>query len=287
MPMFDYVRAHSVEEAIGFLSDPRYVSRPLAGGTDILVQARRAPITFQRLVDVSRVPEMKVIERRGDEIYIGAAVTYTEIVESELLNAHAACLVEASRTVGGPAIANVATLGGNIANAAHCADGIPPLVCLDATAHVRGPAGARAAPVVELVAGQRQTTLQPNELITHFSFPVLPSGARSVFLKVGPRNAPTLARISVATAGALSQEGRIQFARVAPGVVFPRPRRCIEVENLLIGERPDAALCAKAGAKAAQVMIEIAGQHWSTNYDAIALRGLVARALRRTFQLEE
>ncbi len=283
MSAFDYVRAGSIEEAVALLGDPQWVSQPLAGGTDVMVQARHGPVHFQRLVDVSRIPEMKVIARHGDEIYIGAAVTYTEIMESRLLQETATCLVEAARLVGGPAIANAGTLGGNVGNAAACADGTPPLVCLDAVAHVRNLAGQHAVPVAELITGPHQTALQRGDLITHFTFPVAPAGARSVFLKLGRRNAQAISRLSVAAAGALGGNGRITFARLAPGSALSRLRRFTEVETMLIGEEPHQALFEAAGAQASHVMELATGRRWSTEYKEIALHGLVARALRAIF----
>ncbi len=283
MPLFDYARAKTVDEAVALLNDPRWVSRPLAGGTDLMVQVRHTPPTFQRLVDVTRIAEMKVIARQGDEICLGAAVTYTDVIESPLLQEHATCLVEASRLVGGPAIANAGTLGGNVGNGAACADGVPPLVCLDALAHIAHREGTRVVPVADLLVGPHQTALQPGDLITHFTFPVMPAGARSVFLKIGRRNAQAIARLNLAAAGRLSADGRIEFVRVVPGSALPRLRRFTEVEDMLIGERPSEALFDAAGAEASRVMVAETGRRWSTEYKEIALRALVSRALRYIF----
>ena len=126
MPKFDYVRAGSVREALKLLTEPGLTSRPLAGGTDVLVYVRHEKPPFDRVVDISRVPEMKVIERRGDEIVIGAAQSRSpRRLKAPLLQQVAACLVEACLTVGGPAIRNAGTLGGNVINAAACADSLP------------------------------------------------------------------------------------------------------------------------------------------------------------------
>ncbi|MFN3705164.1 MAG: FAD binding domain-containing protein [Thermoflexales bacterium] len=287
MPLFDYARASTIGEAIALLNDPRRVSRPLAGGTDLLVQARHTKPNFQRLVDVSRIPAMRSVACEEGEIRIGAAVTYTEVVESPLLCEHAACLVEAARLVGGPAIANTGTLGGNVGNGAACADGVPPLVCLDALAHVANSEGMRAVPVADLLLGPHQTALQPGDLITHFTFPLLPAGARSVFLKIGRRNAQAIARLNVAVAGRLSADGRIEFVRVVPGSALPRLRRFTEVEDMLLGERPSTALFEAAGAAASRVMVAATGWRWSTDYKTIALQALVSRALRQVFRMQE
>lgn len=281
MPRFDYVRANTVAQALQLLADPAHVSRPLAGGTDVLVLVRNEKPTFDRVVDISRVPEMKVIERRGDEIAVGAGVTFTEAAESPLLREFAAGLVEASLTVGGPAIRNAGTLGGNTVNAAACADSVPPLVCLDAVAHLRSLAGSRSLPVSEFIQGANRTGLQPGELLTHFTFAIPPDGTRHAFIKLGRRNAQAISRLSMAAAGRLDAQGRVDYVCLVPGAAMPRPQRFTEVEALLLGQTPDDALLAAAGRKTAEAMIAVTGRRWSTEYKEVAIQALAERALRR------
>jgi CO/xanthine dehydrogenase FAD-binding subunit len=280
MPRFDYVRARSVAEALQLLGDPERVSRPLAGGTDVVVYVRHEKPPFDRLVDISRIPEMKIIERRGDEIILGAAVTYTEAVESATLHEFA-CLVEACLSVGGPAIRNAGTLGGNVANAAACADSLPALVCLDAVAHLSSLTGQRSLLVSELVTGANRTGIQRGELLTYFTFSVLPPGARSAFTKLGRRNAQAISRLSMAAAGRTDARGRVDFVRLSPGAATPQPRLFTEVEAMLIGQEPIDTLLAAAGAKTAEVMIGVTGRRWSTQYKEVAIQALAERTLRR------
>jgi CO/xanthine dehydrogenase FAD-binding subunit len=280
MPRFDYVRARSVAEALQLLGDPERLSRPLAGGTDVVVYVRHEKPPFDRLVDVSRIPEMKIIERRGDEIILGAAVTYTEASESSVLQDFA-CLVEACLSVGGPAIRNAGTLGGNVANAAACADSLPALVCLDAVAHLSSLTGERSLLVSELVTGANRTGIQRGELLTHFTISDLPSGARSAFTKLGRRNAQAISRLSMAAAGRTDARGRVDFVRLSPGAATPQPRRFTEVEVMLLGQEPIDTLLAAAGAKTAEVMIGVTGRRWSTQYKEVAIQALAERTLRR------
>lgn len=281
MPRFDYVRAHTIEQALQLLADPAHVCRPLAGGTDVLVLTRHEQPTFDRAVDISKILEMKVIERRDDEVIVGAAVTFTEAAESPLLQAVAGCLVEASLTVGGPAIRNAGSLGGNTVNAAACADGVPPLVCLDAVAHLRSLTGARSLPVSTFIRGANRTELRPDELLTHFTFPVPPAGTRHAFIKLGRRNAQAISRLSMAAAGRLDAAGRIDYVRLVPGAAMSSPRRIAEVEEFLLGQLPDDALLAAAGQKTAEAMIAVTGRRWSTEYKEVAIQALAERALRR------
>lgn len=281
MPRFDYVRAHSVAEALRFLAEDGLVSRPLAGGTDVLVYIRHEKPPFDRLVDISRIPELKVIERRGDEVVIGAAVTFTEAAESRLLQETAGCLVEACLTVGGPAIRNTGTLGGNVANAAACADSLPPLACLDTVVHLRSLEGERALPLSEFVIGANRTSIRPAELLTHFTFIVPPADARHAFIKLGRRNAQAISRLSMAAIGRLDERGGVDAVRLSPGAAMPTPRRFDEVEAMLLGRTPTDELLAAAGAKTAEVMIAVTGRRWSTEYKEIAIQALAVRTLRR------
>jgi CO/xanthine dehydrogenase FAD-binding subunit len=288
MSRFDYVRAHSVAEAVALLGDPAHVSRALAGGTDLLVLIRHQKPAFDRVVDLTRVPELRRIERRPgergpaeDEIVIGAAATFTEIAESPVLQEFAAGLVEAALTVGGPAIRNMGTLGGNAINAAACADGVPSLVCLDATAYLAGVAGTRALPVSELVTGANRTAIRPGELLTHFTFPLPPAGARQAFTKLGRRNAQAISRLSMAAAGRLDEHGCVDYVRLVPGAAMPTPQRFVAVEEMLLARAPSGELLAAAGVKTAELMLEVTGRRWSTEYKEVAIQALAERTLRR------
>ncbi len=281
MPRFDYVRAGSVAEAVHLLAEPGVRSRLLAGGTDLLVYIRHEPPNFDRVVDIGRVPELKRIERRGDEVIIGAAVTFTEAAESALLQEVAPCLVEACLTVGGPAIRNTGTLGGNVANAAACADSLPPLTCLDAVAHLRSLVGERALPLDELIQSANRTAIRPDELLTHFTFLAPPADARQAFIKLGRRNAQAISRLSVAAIGRRDGQGRVDYVRLSPGAAMPVPRRLHEVEAMLLGQAPSDELLAAAGRRSAEAMIAVTGRRWSTEYKEVAIRALVEQALRR------
>ncbi len=281
MPRFDYVRAYSVAEALQLLGDPGRVSRLLAGGTDLLVLVRHEKPPFDRLVDIGRIPELKRIERRGDEVEVGAAVTFTQAAESALLREVAACLVEACLAVGGPAIRNTGTLGGNVANAAACADSLPAWACLDAVAHLSSLGGERCLPLNDFIQGANRTALQPGELLTHFTFPAPPAGVAAAFTKLGRRNAQAISRLSMAAMGRVDARGRVDYVRLAPGAAMPRPQRFTEVEALLLGQTPTDELLTAAGAKTAEVMIGVTGRRWSTEYKEIAIQALAERTLRR------
>jgi CO/xanthine dehydrogenase FAD-binding subunit len=280
MTRFAYVKPTSVDQAVGLLNEPGFISRPLAGGTDIMVYARQGQLWFDRLVDISDLPELTNIGRKGTRIEIGSAATFSAAAQNRLLWEVAPMLVQACESVGGPQIRNIGTIGGNIANAAACADTLPPLVCLGAIAHVKGVGGERSIPVTDFSSRPHKNALIGGELLTHVSFEAPPPGARSIFIKLGRRNAQSISRLSMAAIGQLDPDGYVDYVSVAPGAALPRTQRLFAVEAKLLGHRPTDDLLAVAAEQAADSMIEITGRRWSTDYKEIAIKALVERALR-------
>ena len=139
-----YVRPTSVSEAVTALMSGPGPVLPIGGGTDIMLdlqQGRHSPV--HTIVDLTEIPEMKILETRDDQLFIGAGVTVSRIARDPLAATHAQALTEACDLIGGPQVRNVATLGGNVAHALPAADGTIALMCLDAEAEVAGPDGNR------------------------------------------------------------------------------------------------------------------------------------------------
>jgi len=283
VPKFDYVRAGSVGEAVDLLNDPAYSSQPLAGGTDVLVYLHHQKQLYNRLVDISLLPELKILEREGDVIILGAGVTFTAVIESEILQAATPFLVEACRAVGGPQIRNMGTIGGNVVNAAACADSLPVLVCLDAVAHLRGPDGERQLPVSELVVKPNRTELNAGELLTHFTFDAPPPGVKTAFIKVGRRKAQAISRLTMAAMGRLKAGGIVDLVRITPGAATPQTVRFTQAEQLLLGHSPTDENLKAVARQVTDTMIEITGRRWSTEYKEPVIAVLAERALRRVF----
>ena len=283
MPTFDYVRPESLDQAIKLLGDSALVSHPLAGGTDVLVYMRQQGPTFERLVDIGLLPELKVIRLDGDVITLGAGVTFTEVIESDILQENTPFLVEACRTVGGLQIRNMGTIGGNVVNAAACADSLPVLVCLDAVAHLKSLGGERSLPVAELVTGPKRTHLKRTELVTHFTFDAPPKGVRTAFQKVGRRNAQAISRLTLAAMGRLDADGQVDFVRITPGAATPHTARFTRAEEMLLGQQPTQELLAAAGRQVADIMVDTTGRRWSTEYKEPVIAKLTERGLRRVF----
>ncbi len=283
MAKFDYVIAKTMDDAIHLLNETDIRSIPLAGGTDIYVALRVNPLWFDRLVDIRRIPEMSLISQNGDQISLGAAVTFSHAIQNPILQKAAPFLVEACKTIGGPAVRNCGTFGGNVSNAAACADSLPALICLEAVAHLRSPKGERRMKVEDLVSGPHETLIEKGELLTHFTFKVPPAHAKSCFIKIGRRKAQSISRLSIAVIGTVDQAGVVDYVRICPGAAVAKPMLFPEVQALILGKQPGVEIIETAADQLVAEMIQRTGRRWSTEYKEVTLKAITERALKKIF----
>lgn len=283
MEPFEYRRASSAAEAVALLNEPGLRSVPLAGSTDLVLLIKHGETHCDRIVDISLVPELHAIRQEGDCVVIGAAASFSEVIASPLVRATAPLLAQACRSVGAVQIRNMGTLGGNVANAAACADSLPALVCLNAVATVRIPDGEREWAVTDLISGPNRTLIPKGGLLTSLRYMIPAPGSRSVFLKLGRRNAMAISRLTIAALGRLDSEGRIAEARLVPGSAMPQILHFQAAEQFLLGKTPGRAVYEEAAQVGAEEMQRITGWRWSSEYKNPALIAMTVRALSQVF----
>ena len=238
-----YFRPRSLEEAVEVLAQRPGEVRPIAGGTDVLVKAKDGQQDPAALFDLTAVPELKGIEDRSDEVWIGGGVTHTEMMESPLLARFAPALPEACAVIGGPQIRNRGTLGGNLANASPAADTVPALYVADAVVELVSISARREVPITEFFLGPRRSVLASDELILGVRLPKR-TGLRATFLRLGQRQAQAISKVSLAMALTF-RDGRPEYVRVALGAVAPTVIRAFETERALMGGGYEALQRAK------------------------------------------
>ena len=200
----------------------------LAGGTDLMVAVNRGDLPVDHVVAIGRVPELRGWRREGDHLRLGAALTYTDLLQPDLAVLQPA-LAQAARSVGSPQIRNTGTLGGNVATGSPAGDTIPVLAALDAVLELRSASGTREMRLDEFVTGVKRTALEGGELIEAIRVPVL-DGPQE-FCKVGTRNAMVISVVSLALV--VDRSGRT--VRVGLGSVAPAPLRAAEAEAYIGG----------------------------------------------------
>jgi CO/xanthine dehydrogenase FAD-binding subunit len=278
MKPFEYIGCESIESAFGALDAYAGEVRILAGGTDLLLDLRR-PGGPKAIVDISRISSLRGITSAGGMVSVGPLTTHSELSRSDVIRQSAGFLAAAAGAVGSPQIRNRGTVGGNIMNAATCADTVPPLVALGAWLTLRSGQAERTIESEGFFERPYKTIAQTNEVLTSIRFAPLPPTARTAFVKLGRRNAVSIARLSVAAVLLRDAQGVITEARIVPGAALPVWKRVREAEAMLIGEKASGPLFAAVGRKVSEVMTGMTGRRWSTEYKEPVLAVLVRRAL--------
>src|ERR687895_2049946 len=171
-------------------------AKPIAGGTDVMVEMNFDHIRPPAMLDLTRVSELTEWGSVNGRLRIGAGVTYTRLIAE--LGDRLPGLAIASRTVGSPQIRNRGTVGGNLGTSSPAGDGLPPLFASGAEVELASIGGTRRVPIAEFITGPKRNGMAPDELIAAYWLP--PAGGPQQFSKIGTRNAMVIAVCSLGVA---------------------------------------------------------------------------------------
>jgi CO/xanthine dehydrogenase FAD-binding subunit len=273
------ISPRTLEEAYAALAaDPGGI-KLLAGGTDLFVLANAGLLDAERFLDLWALDELRGIIDEGDSVRLGALTTYTQLIRSPLVGAHAPALVEASRTVGAAQIQNRGTLGGNVVNASPAGDTLPVLAACDAVLEVGGPRGERLIPFHAFYTGYRRTVLAPDEILLAVRLPKPRPDERTFFFKVGTRRAQAISKVVLAlrinACGSSIREVAIGLGSLAPTVI-----RAPRTEALLRRTELTPDLARQAQLLLTQEVMPIDDLRSTAHYRRTVTGNLLARALR-------
>ncbi|MCU1428259.1 MAG: putative xanthine dehydrogenase FAD-binding subunit [Actinomycetia bacterium] len=258
----------------------------LAGGTDVMVDVNEGRRRPEHVVCLRRVETLRARSVENGTLVLGAATTYTELLEPEIA-AVAPAITDAARTVGSPQIRNAGTIGGNLATASPAGDTLPVLLALGASVEIDGPAGRRRIALQDFLVGPKRSALEPGDLMIAVRIPI--RRGPQEYLKVGTRNAMVIAVASLAlvvdldarTVGiGLGSVGPTAFLAAA-AAEWLTPRLVWADDRVSLPQAADAATFAGLVAAAAQPIDD----HRSTaRYRTHAIEVMASRALRRAVQ---
>jgi carbon-monoxide dehydrogenase medium subunit/xanthine dehydrogenase FAD-binding subunit len=286
MISYEFLTTQKIEEALNYLDKFSKVHL-LAGGTDLLVNLYKESLRlpdFDYLLDISNIPELKVINSMNNFIEIGSLVTHSRLIKEPLIKNNFPVLMEAARTIGSTQIRNRGTIGGNIVNASPAADLLPPLIALRVEVELTSRKGKRVLPLEEFLAGPYKTKLQTNELLTKIIIPLLGDNYYTDFQKIGRRKALSIARLSLALVTKIDKEGVFQDTRVVPGSATPYPQSLPETEKAINGQSIFNIDLKEIGKITSKEMVSITGERWSTPYKKPAIAVLIKRALKKIIE---
>jgi CO/xanthine dehydrogenase FAD-binding subunit len=202
-------------------------AKPIAGGTDVMVELNFDHIRPSGMLDLTRVPELTEWGPDDGRLRVGAGVTYTRLIAE--LGDRLPGLAIASRTVGSPQIRNRGTIGGNLGTASPAGDGLPPLFASAAEVELASTIGTRRVPIAEFVTGPKRNCMAPDELIAAYTLPA--AAGPQQFAKIGTRNAMVIAVCSLGLA--LWPDERRVTACI--GSAGPTPIRATDAEAFIAG----------------------------------------------------
>ena len=232
----------TLADALALMADEKTRGRPLAGGTDLMVQWESGVLPMpQRAISVKHLPELHTIEASGTDVVLGAAVTHMAIRRSAVVQAGLPSLVDAAATIGGFQIQTMGTIGGSVANASPAGDLAPSLMITDGQVVVASVRGERSIPVTEFWTDYRKTAMQPDEIIVRFVLPKIAAGEHEIWRKLGPRQAQAISKVMGSCRGRIV-DGVVESFKVAIGSIAATCIRLRDVEKWIVGQPVNATV---------------------------------------------
>jgi len=278
MPPAAYHAPETVAQAVALLAgDPD--SRPLAGGTDLIVQMRSGRVAPSAVVDLKRIAGMIGVRAHGGGFAIGAATPCTALKNDAALVEAWPGVVEAANLIGSVQVRNRATMAGNLCNASPAADSVPALIAAGATCLIAGPNGEREIAVEALPQGPGRTALASGEFVLEIRLPARPAGGGDAYLRAIPRTEMDIAVVGAGVALVIGADGICTSARIAVGAVAPTALLVEDAGAALVGTSLDDAALARMTDAVRAACRPIADKRGSVEYRTHMAGVLAVRAV--------
>lgn len=248
-----------------------------AGGTDLTIKLENRKIKVSHIINLKSLKELEYTTAT-ETVCIGALTTIRQLETSALIKEEFPLLAQAAHALGSWQVRTLATLGGNLANAAPSAETATPILVLNGTITVSGRDGARKIPAAEFFLGPGKTALKQGEILTEVELPKLGSGYKSIYLKHSLRRSMDIALVGVACVLRLEGDKCLE-ARIGLGAVAPTPIRAPKTEHFLSNKALTEELVDEASRLAAEECKPIDDIRATASYRRELVQVLVKQAL--------
>ncbi len=285
LPKFDFHEPKTKEEACDILKEFGLKAKPIAGGTDLLVNMKRKLISPIHLVSLSKIDELQGIEWSDKRVKIGACLNIAEIAESENIKKKLSALGAGAGALGSPLIRNLATIGGNLGSARPAADTPPSLIAYNAKVVLKSSTAERVVSLDKFFKAPGFTEIRTDEILTEIIIDIPDGYSGAGYINLGARKAQDCNIVNVASFIFMENpNGIIKTARIVMGCVGPTPLRAGDAETILIGEKPSDKLFEKAAKIAASECAPIDDFRASAAYKRAMIEALTKRTLNAAFK---
>jgi carbon-monoxide dehydrogenase medium subunit len=278
---FDYLVAHSIEEAVGLLDQHGEDAKILAGGQSLIPLIRFRLARPSVLVDINRVPGLEYVQEADGTLHIGTMTREAELDSSSLIRNRYPILYDTSTMVADPVVRNWATVGGNLAHADPANDHPATMLALGARIVAVGPAGERELPIESFFTDiPFETALHSNEMLKEIRVPAPVQGSGGAYFKL-ERKVGDYAIAGVAAYITLDGSGNVSYAGIGLTNVGQVPIKARAAEQSLLGKPLDDASIHQAADLAAAASQPTSDTRGPAEYKRGMVRTLTVRALRK------
>ena len=278
MRRFELALPESLDDCLRLLAQRGPETKLLAGGTDLLPQMKNGVVIPKRVIDLSGVARVKILECDAKGLRIGSAVPARQVEQDTRVRDTYTAVAESAALLGSVQVRNLASVGGNICNAAPSADMAPPLIAMEAQAVIAGPKGERRVPLSDFFTGVRKTVVGPDELLVEIFVPAPGPHSGGCYIRHTPRRELDIAVVGVSSQVTIAN-GVCAKARIALAAVAPTPVRATAAEATLEGKPLTPELIERAADLAGQAAKPISDQRGSADFRRHLVRVLTRRTL--------
>jgi len=285
MRSFDMYVPENLPDLLNYLDAHQSGVHLIANGSDLINRIQRRQVNPKTLVDLSGLNEFNYVKKEGSVIRIGALTTISDLIDSPAIDSRHEVFREVTAKFGGPAIINVATVGGNICAASSSEDLLPVLLVLEAEVRVRSIHGERVMRLEDFLKGKRATDLRPNEILVETMFKALDGQSACGFEKTGMRNSLIIAFVNLAVyLKAEKKTKRVEEVLIALNRVSGKiPERAKRTEERIRGqvlsaEAVEAAVSALRSELKLSSDFRVSGEY-RTDVASVLLRRTLGRCM--------
>ncbi|NQT64586.1 MAG: molybdopterin-dependent oxidoreductase, partial [FCB group bacterium] len=254
----------------------------LAGGTDMIIELRMKT-GKQTLLDISHLYDLKNIRVTENDVSIGSGCTFSQILSNKEIQKYFPMLTKACSTIGSLQIRNKGTIGGNIVNAAPCADSFPPLIVYNAEFILSSKNGTRRIPADEFIIKNYKTQLNSEEILTEVIIPIPKKKYEYSYFQLGRRNAVNITRISIGILISF-ENSKIEECKIVSGSLFHKPMRIEEIEQILTGKELTLQSINSIEKPLKKIIDAAIGKRWSSAYKLPVFINMTKDALTEIFE---
>ncbi len=284
LPRFEYLAPKTIDEACEMLEKYGEKAKIKAGGTDLLIKMSNRVITPEYVIGLKNIEGLDYIEFDEKEgLRIGALALLSDIADNPVVKEKYPAVAYAASVTATNQVRNMATLVGNLCNAAPSADNAPTLLALGAEIVLHSLQGDRVIPLEEFFKGPGLTALKPNEIVKEVRVPVPEKNSGMAFLKASQRGKVDIAAVNIGVYVTVN-ENKFENVNIFLGAVAPIPVRAKNAENECKGKEISDEILYKAGEKAKSDASPITDMRASREYRLILVEVLTRRALRKAVE---